>query len=90
MVSSDLTEAVLEKTESKNKGSDCQIIDALKWIGLFSNNLAKPCGTPLDTLCARLEELLVYQPGERDMVVLQHQFEIDHADGQSVCFIFSN
>ena len=36
---------------------------------------------PLDTLCATLEEKMQYEDGERDMVMLQHKFEIEWKDG---------
>lgn len=38
-------------------------------------------GNPLDTLCAVLEKKMAYGPGERDLVMLQHKFEIEHQDG---------
>ena len=37
----------------------------------------------LDTLCARLEALMQYAPGERDLVMLQHKFGVTWADGTS-------
>jgi hypothetical protein len=61
-----------------------RIIGGLRWIGLFSNDLVVPCGNPLDTLCSRLEGKMQYGPGERDMVMLQHKFEIEHKDGTKV------
>ena len=61
-----------------------QIIDAFEWMGLFSDHPVSPRGTPLDTLCTRLEEILKYQPGERDMVIFEHQFVIEHQDGALV------
>ena len=53
----------------------------LRWIGLFSDEKITPAGTPLDTLCATLEKKMQYEPGERDMVMLQHRFDIEHKDG---------
>jgi hypothetical protein len=38
----------------------------------------------LDTLCARLEMLMSFQPGERDLVMLQHKFVVEWEDGKSV------
>jgi hypothetical protein len=43
-----------------------------------------PRGNPLDTLCSRLEGMMQYNPGERDMVMLQHKFEIEYKDGTKV------
>jgi spermidine synthase len=39
-------------------------------------------GTLLDTLCAHLEVLMKYQPGERDLVLLQQKFVVEWADGK--------
>lgn len=38
----------------------------------------------MDTLCATLEKKMKFEEGERDMIMLQHKFEIDWADGTSV------
>ena len=54
---------------------------ALRWIGVFSDEKITPRNNPLDTLCATLEQKMQYGPGERDMVMLQHRFEIENKDG---------
>lgn len=41
-------------------------------------------GNLLDTLCARLEKLMSFQPGEQDLVMLQHKFVVEGADGKMV------
>jgi hypothetical protein len=62
-----------------------RIISGLRWIGLFSDELLVPrSGNLLDTLCARLETLMAYAPGERDLVMLQHKFVIERSDGAEV------
>lgn len=53
----------------------------LKWLGLFSDEKIEPRGNPLDTLCATLEQKMQYEEGERDFVMLQHKFEIEHQNG---------
>lgn len=58
-----------------------RILEGLKWIGLFSNDAVVKKANPLDTLCAVLEKKMAYGPGERDLVMLQHRFEIEHKDG---------
>jgi saccharopine dehydrogenase-like NADP-dependent oxidoreductase len=62
---------------------DSPIITRLEWAGLFSD---RPIGathaSPLDIFVARLETLMQYQPGERDMVALQHHFTAEHPDGR--------
>ncbi|KAG0706988.1 Saccharopine dehydrogenase-domain-containing protein [Suillus ampliporus] len=59
-----------------------RIISGLRWIGLFSSETVKPrAGNLLDTLCAQLETLMKYEQGERDLVMLQHKFVVEWADG---------
>ncbi|KAI0291607.1 saccharopine dehydrogenase [Multifurca ochricompacta] len=59
-----------------------RVISGLRWIGLFSDEQLVPrAGNLLDTLCARLEKLMVFAPGERDLVMLQHKFVVERADG---------
>lgn len=59
-----------------------RIISGLRWIGLFSSEKVKPRGNNLlDTLCAQLETLMTYEPGERDLVMLQHKFVVEWQDG---------
>ena len=66
-----------------------RIISGLRWIGLFSSAEATVRGgNLLDTLCAQLEKELSYQPGERDLVMLQHKFVVERADGQKVGRIY--
>lgn len=45
-----------------------------------------PRGNALDTLCATLEAKMQYGPNERDLVMLQHKFEIELVDGKRVIF----
>ena len=74
--------------------ADETIIRGLRWLDLFSDKPATVRGTaaqekehvngnPLDSLCATLEEKCAYAPGERDMVMLQHKFEITTKDGEN-------
>ncbi|KAI0310968.1 saccharopine dehydrogenase [Amylostereum chailletii] len=59
-----------------------RIISGLRWIGLLSSEKVVPrAGNLLDTLCARLETLMKYEEGERDLVMLQHKFFVEWADG---------
>jgi len=61
-----------------------RIISGLRWIGLFSSKPLKPRGgNLLDTLCLQLETLMAYSPGERDLVILQHKFIVEWADGST-------
>ena len=78
----DLTWAISSKTTFKDTDEKHRILAGLRWIGLFSEEAVHPRSTPLDTLCATLEKKMAYEEGERDLVFLQHKFEIEHADGK--------
>lgn len=54
-------------------------------LGMFSDTPVIKRGNLLDTLCATLEEKMQFLPGERDMVMLQHKFEVELKDGTRVC-----
>ena len=54
------------------------ILTGFKWLGLFSSKImVERRKNPLDTLCATLESKMMYKSGERDMVFLQHRFEVE-------------
>ena len=53
-----------------------KLVLGLRWVGVFSDEKIQPRKTPLDTLCAVLESRCAYEPDERDMVMLQHKFEM--------------
>ena len=46
-------------------------------LGLLSDVPAPLCGSPIDTLCAHLQDRLQYQPGERDAVFMRESFTIE-------------
>ncbi len=77
----DLEWAIASKTKFSNNEEKNRVLTGLRWIGMFSDDKITPRGTPLDTLCATLEQKMQYGPGERDLVMLQHKFEIEHKDG---------
>ncbi|KAF2142985.1 uncharacterized protein K452DRAFT_248668 [Aplosporella prunicola CBS 121167] len=77
----DLVWAVSSKASFANNDEKNRIIDGLRWIGMLSSDPVEPRGNPLDTLCATLEKKMQYEKGERDMVMLQHKFGIENADG---------
>lgn len=81
----DLTTAITSRTSFESVQAKQEVIDGLKWIGLYSDHRAVQRGNPLDTVCGLLEEKLKYEAGERDMVILQHHFEIEHCNGDLVC-----
>ncbi|RKF79168.1 Saccharopine dehydrogenase [Golovinomyces cichoracearum] len=77
----DLKLTIASKSEFQSAEEKERIISGLSWIGIFSDEKIIPRGNPLDTLCATLEKKMQYEEGERDMVMLQHKFEIEHKDG---------
>ncbi|ODQ66709.1 Saccharopine dehydrogenase [Nadsonia fulvescens var. elongata DSM 6958] len=79
----DLIEAIVAKTIFKSEADKDRIINGLRWLGLFTNTPITPRSTPLDTLCATLEQLMQFGEKERDMVMLQHKFGIEWADGKT-------
>lgn len=79
---SDLTWAISSKTQFKDNDEKNRVLAGLRWIGLFSSEPIIPRSTPLDTLCATLEKKMAYEKDERDLVFLQHKFEIEHKDGK--------
>ncbi|TKA77236.1 Saccharopine dehydrogenase [NADP(+), L-glutamate-forming] [Cryomyces minteri] len=80
-VEEDLVAAVKSKCQFPSEDEEERIIAGLRWIGLFSDDEITPRSNPLDTLCATLEQKMKYEDGEKDFVMLQHKFEIEHVDG---------
>ncbi|TEA17536.1 Saccharopine dehydrogenase [Colletotrichum sidae] len=78
---SDLEAAILSKATFQSPEEEQRILSGLRWIGVFSDEQITPRGNPLDTLCATLEKKMQFEEGERDFVMLQHKFEIEHKDG---------
>ncbi len=57
------------------------IVANLDWLGLFSSApLPSGCSSPLDVLNATTLAKMSYAPGERDLLVLQHQFVAEYPD----------
>jgi len=86
--STDADEILVKKLADKaglNKLPESErnhIVLGFKWLGLFSEELVEKRGTLLDCLCAKLEKKMQYEEGERDMVLLQHTFIVEKANGQ--------
>lgn len=77
-----LVAAIKEKTSFPSESEEERILSGLRWIGLFSKTeTVTPRDNLLDTLCATLEAKMQYGAEERDMVMLQHKFEIENKDG---------
>jgi saccharopine dehydrogenase (NADP+, L-glutamate forming)/spermidine synthase len=60
---------------------DDQIIKRLEWLGLFEEKqIPSGINTILDAFCNLFEEKLQYAPGERDMIVMHHEFIAEYPD----------
>ena len=63
--------------------ADGPVMRNLVWAGLFSD---RPLGetklAPIDALSARLSDAMAYVDGERDMIVLRHEFSFVDAAGR--------
>lgn len=58
-------------------------VNHLDWLGLFADDELPASGmSPLDALASRMQERLVYAPGERDMLAMQHEFVSEFPDGR--------
>ncbi|MFW9793010.1 MAG: saccharopine dehydrogenase C-terminal domain-containing protein [Candidatus Thorarchaeota archaeon] len=57
------------------------IINRLEWLGLFEEKeIPTGINTILDSVCSLFEEKLQYAPGERDMIVMHHEFIVQYPD----------
>jgi saccharopine dehydrogenase-like NADP-dependent oxidoreductase len=61
--------------------ADAKPVTDLVWLGLVSDDpLPKEATTYLDVLAQRMLSKMQYAPGERDMLVMQHEFVVRYAD----------
>lgn len=82
---STLVARVRELCAFPDEAEAARILSGMRWIGMFAQEKVAPRqGNLLDTLCARLEGLMKYEAGERDLVMLQHKFVVEWADGKVV------
>jgi len=64
-----------------NVEEDSLVISNLEWLGLLSDDsLPLQKGAPVDILTARMLEKMQYEEGERDMLILQHEFIAEYPD----------
>lgn len=60
-----------------------EIIGRLEWLGLFSDEpVPVNKGNSLEVLAALMNAKMPYRPGERDMIVLTHEFIAKYANGK--------
>lgn len=60
---------------------DAKPITDMAWLGLFGDEPV-PAGknTPIDILTARMETTMAYKPGERDLLIMQHEMVAQYPD----------
>lgn len=60
---------------------DHYVIQNLRWLGLFGDDIVSQGDNRLDALSQLLLEKLSYAAGEKDMLLLRHTFVIENLDG---------
>ena len=62
------------------KEADAEAIDMIAWLGFFDDvKIELSQGTPAQLLQNLLEKKWLLKPNDKDLVVMQHQFEIDNS-----------
>jgi saccharopine dehydrogenase-like NADP-dependent oxidoreductase len=62
---------------------DDRVLDNMAWLDLFSSRKVPPAtNTPFDVLAALFLEKMEYEAGERDLLILHHEFIADYPDGR--------
>ncbi len=59
---------------------DADPIRRMDWLGLFSQEPIPAVSNVMDVLATRMDQKMPYAPGERDMVVLYHDFKAEFPD----------
>ena len=60
---------------------DSMVISRFEWLGLLDEReIDSKVNTRLDALCTLFEEKMNYAPGERDMIVMHHEFIAEYPD----------
>lgn len=63
-----------------NVAPNSGVMMALEWLGLLDAEPVLEKTTLLDVLADQMLEKMPYREGERDMVILVHEFDVDYAD----------
>ncbi len=72
-----------EMAQKLNLNPDDEVLNRFAWLGFFSDNRCEQEAiTPIDFLTSLMLQKLQYQSGERDMIVLYHDFIADFPDKQ--------
>jgi saccharopine dehydrogenase-like NADP-dependent oxidoreductase len=71
----DLENGSLRKLGLQNEEA-AHVEEALDWLGVFGNETVPQKGSVLDSLCDRMLSKMAYGKGERDLVILRHEFDM--------------
>lgn len=76
-------ELIKQLSQSSNVKLQHDAAQFLQWLGVHdANTTLVKSASVLDTFCALLQEKLAYQPGERDMAIMHHEFGVEYANGK--------
>lgn len=77
----DLKERALSSINTKN---NMTAISNWDWLGLFSDEPLSCTDSMMDSFSDLLNKKLTYQPGEKDMIILQHKFRVERNGNEKV------
>ena len=81
LTSTDDSDIKSSVSKACNLDSSDPIIARFEWLGLFEEKeIPSGVKTILDALCSLFEEKMQYSPGERDMIVMHHEFLAEYPD----------
>jgi saccharopine dehydrogenase (NADP+, L-glutamate forming) len=70
-------------------GADSDIMKALDFIGVFSDDLVASAKSPIDALVATMLPKMQYKSGEQDMIFMQHKLRVEYPAEKKVETIIS-
>ena len=80
-----LIASINEKCRFSGEAENDRTISDMRYFGFFSSEEATIRGRSLlDILCGQLKQALSFQPGERDLLMLQHKFVVEWENGQKI------
>ncbi|XP_072178275.1 alpha-aminoadipic semialdehyde synthase, mitochondrial-like [Diadema setosum] len=77
----EFTEEEAENMVFEKVGKDMQRLNAIKELGLMSDQVVEKCRSPLLTLSHHLSQRLSYGEGERDLVIMRNVVGVEWPDG---------
>ncbi|EDQ85999.1 uncharacterized protein MONBRDRAFT_34020 [Monosiga brevicollis MX1] len=78
----ELEAAFVKKAQLADSADRARIVAGMKWFGLFASEDVPRKSSLLDSLAEHLAIKLKYQPGERDMIMMQHKFHVTRSSGK--------